>query len=126
MFKRFFLLVFVLFTSFLIGVIRPCPVMAQDKGTDISKVIELKDIHLTKGIATGIKIMRDNNRPVAFMIKAAKGFAVCGHFNLKTMEKSGISVIQFVGVKSIEEAVDAKVVDMTSQAKNLGVKKGWV
>ena len=44
--------------------------------------------------------------------------------NLKAMGKHGIAAVRFKGVKSIEEAVDAKVVDMTGQAKNLGVKKG--
>lgn len=118
------LMVVALFTLSVIGVLVSCPARAQDKGTGISKVIELKDIHLAKGAATGIKIMRNNKLPAAIMIKAARGFAVCGHFNLKAMGKHGIAAVRFKGVKSIEEAVDAKVVDMTGQAKNLGVKKG--
>jgi len=49
-----------LFTLSLIGFFVPCSVQAQDKGKDISKMIELKDMRLAKGPAMGIKIMRNN------------------------------------------------------------------
>jgi len=108
----------------LIGALFPCRVDAQDNDLYISKVIELKDIHLEKATATGIKVMRNNELPAVIMIKVAKGFSVCGHFNLTAIQKHGITAVMFLGVKSIEEAVDAKGVDTTSQAKDLGVKKG--
>ena len=117
-------MIMALFTLSLTGFFIPCPVQAQDQSTAISKVIELKDIHLEKGTATGITVMGNHNRPVAFMIKTAKGFAVCGHFDLRAMGKSGIAVVQFRGARSIEEAVEAKVVDMSRQAKSMGIKKG--
>jgi uncharacterized protein YunC (DUF1805 family) len=116
------LLVTALFTLFLIGV--PCLVKAQDNTPGISRVVELKEIRLAKGTAAGITIMRNSELPAAILIKAAQGFAVCAHFNLTAMQEHGIAAVMFTGVKSIEEAVDAKVVDLTSQAKNLGIKKG--
>lgn len=115
-------LVTVLVALSLIGV--RCPVKAHDKSLGISRVVELKEIHLLKGTATGIVIMRNNELPAAIMIKAVRGFAVCAHFNPKAMEKHGIAAILFMGVKSIEQALNAKVVDLTRQAKDLGIKKG--
>jgi len=40
------------------------------------------------------------------------------------MEKHGIAAVLFMGVKSIKQALNAKVVDLTRQAKDLGIKKG--
>ena len=97
---------------------------AQSGSVEISRVIELKEVHLPEGTATGIKVMRNEKLPAAIMIKAPKGFAVCAHYNLKTMEKHGISAVMFMGVKSIEEALNAKVVAITAQAKSLGIKEG--
>ena len=115
-------LVTVLFALPLIGV--PYLVRAQDKGLSISRVVELKEIHLSRGTAIGIVIMRNNELPAAIMIKAIHGFAVCAHFNPKAMEKHGIAAVMFTGVKSIEQALNAKVIDLTRQAKDLGIKKG--
>ncbi len=68
--------------------------------------------------------MTDAKQLAAIMIKAPKGFAVCAHFNLRTMETHGIAAVMFKDVKSTEQALAAKVVDATSQAKALGIKSG--
>jgi len=99
-------------------------VYAQDGKLKINSVVELKEIHLLKGTAAGIKIMRNEKLPAAILVKANRGFAVCAHFNLKTMEKHEIAAVLFKGVGSIKEAMNAKVVDLTSQARALGIKKG--
>jgi len=40
------------------------------------------------------------------------------------MEAPGIAAVMFKDVKSIEQALAAKVVDATSQAKALGIRGG--
>lgn len=97
---------------------------AQTAEADVSEIIEVKEIRISKTPVLGIKIMTDAKQLAAIMIKAPKGFAVCAHFNLQTMQAHGIAAVIFKDVKSIEQALATKVVDATSQAKALGIKSG--
>ncbi len=99
---------------------------AETKGPGTSELILLKQVSLPNGSAAGIKIMRPNGLPVTILIRARKGFAVCAHFNLKTMEKHGVTAVMFKGIKTIEEALNTKVIAVTSQARALGIKEGMV
>ncbi|RLD92334.1 MAG: DUF1805 domain-containing protein, partial [Aquificota bacterium] len=83
-----------------------------------------REIHLSPGTALGIKIVRSNGQPAAILIRTPKGFAVCAHFNLRAMEGHGMAVVMFKGVKSIQQALQAKVVSLTRQARALGIKEG--
>ena len=112
-----FLAVMVIFLSFQIT-------PAQTAETDVSGIIEVKEIHLSQTPALGLKIMRNAKSPAAIMIKAPKGFAVCALFNLQTMQAHVMSAVMFKDVKSIEQALAAKVVDATSQAKALEIGAG--
>jgi len=98
--------------------------LAQSAAPDVSEIIEVKEIQLSITPALGIKIMTDAKQLAAIIIKAPKGLAVCAHFNLRTMEAPGIAAVMFKDVKSIEQALAAKVVDATSQAKALGIRGG--
>ncbi len=87
---------------------------------EISQVVDLKEIYLASGTVLGIKIVRSNGQPAAILIRAPKGFAVCAHFNLKAMEGHGMAVVMFAGVKSIQQALKAKVVSLTNRPGPLG------
>ncbi|RLD97927.1 MAG: hypothetical protein DRI91_04215 [Aquificota bacterium] len=91
---------------------------------ELSQVVDLREIHLSPGTALGIKIVRSNGQPAAILIRTPKGFAVCAHFNLRAMEGHGMAVVMFKGVKSIQQALQAKVVSLTRQARALGIKEG--
>ena len=84
----------------------------------------MSEVNLSSGTAIGIKIFRSNGQPAAILIKAPRGFAVCAHFNVKAMEGHGMAVVMFAGVKSIQQALKAKVVSLTKEARALGIKEG--
>ncbi|BAT72394.1 conserved hypothetical protein [Thermosulfidibacter takaii ABI70S6] len=89
-----------------------------------AQTLEVKEIRLANGTVIGIKIFRSNGLPAAIIIRANKWFAVCTHFNLKAMESHDMAVVMFSGVKTIEQALNAKVVSLTKQARSLGIERG--
>lgn len=55
------------------------------------------------------------------VLKAKKGYAACGYFNLAVAEKFGDAALQIVGVSSFKDALNAKVHALTTAARNLGI-----
>lgn len=84
-------------------------------------IVEIKDIKLNEKTVLGVK-MNLPSAPV-LLIRAKKGHIMCGYFNIKTAEKLGHSAVLVSGVKNFEDMLNAKVKDITSKAKELGVKK---
>jgi len=84
-------------------------------------MIEIKQIKLNKGMALGIKVMKDEKGPLMVLIKAEKGFIVCSNFNMKALEEKGIVAARVAGINSIETALETNVVEVTSKAKELGI-----
>lgn len=72
--------------------------------------------------ATGIKIELQNANLV--LIKGEKGFIMCGYLNIDAAEKMGDAACVVTGVKTVEDALNAKIVKATSKAKALGVREG--
>jgi len=84
-------------------------------------MIEIKQIKLNKGVALGIKVMKDEKGPLMVLIKAEKGFIVCSNFNMKALEEKGIVAARVAGINSIETALETNVVEVTSKAKELEI-----
>ena len=96
----------------------------EDTG-NISSLYQIKQITLQNGTASGLKIMRTNDQPLAFVIKSPRGFALCGSFNIKAMEKRKVTAVIFQNFapKTFEAALAAPVAGLTSPAKALGITK---
>lgn len=58
------------------------------------------------------------------IIKGAKGFLACGYINIATAEKLGSAAASVSGVKNYADMLNAKVVALTSAARNAGCKEG--
>ena len=115
------------FMAFMITVQFPgiCYAGGEDAG-NISSLYQAKQITLQNGTASGLKIMRTNDQPLAFVIKSPNGFALCGSFNINAMEKRKVTAVMFQNFdpKTFEAALAAPVVELTSPAKALGIIKG--
>jgi uncharacterized protein YunC (DUF1805 family) len=57
------------------------------------------------------------------LLRGSKGYVMCGYLNLRVAEKFKDVAIKIVGVKSIKDALKAKVHSCTSAARNFGISK---
>ncbi len=71
---------------------------------------------------TGVLVRLGNADMI--IIVAAKGFVGCGYFSVETAEKVGDALAVVRGVSSFEEVLKAKVSEVSSKAKKLGVRAG--
>jgi len=58
------------------------------------------------------------------LIKAKKGYIMCGYLNITTAESLGDAACVVRGVKHVEDALGAEIKELTSAARALGIKKG--
>ncbi len=72
--------------------------------------------------STGIRIDA-GNAPLLILI-ANKGFIMCGYLNIEVSEKLGDAACVVRGVRSFEDVLNAKIVALTSKAKEFGITEG--
>jgi uncharacterized protein YunC (DUF1805 family) len=84
--------------------------------------IETKNIKIYDKDAVGVKV--DLEGAPLLLIIAPKGYVMCGYLNIETAEKFGQAAAIVTGVKSFDDILGAKVVGLTTKAKELGIKEG--
>lgn len=82
----------------------------------------VEKITLENGTALGLKFEMQN-APL-LVIKADKGFVMCGYLDMATAERLGDIAVRVSGVNSFEDVLNAEVAAATKAAKDLGVKEG--
>lgn len=82
----------------------------------------VEEIKLEKGSALGIKV--DMEHAPLLVIRAAKGFVMCGYLNIDVANKLGDAAVRVTGVRTFEDVLNAKAVDVSEAAKKLGVSVG--
>lgn len=82
----------------------------------------VEQIKLENGSALGVKL--DMEHAPLLVIRAAKGFVMCGYLNMDVANKLGDVAVRVTGVKSFEEVLNAKAVDVSEAAKKLGITVG--
>ena len=80
------------------------------------------EIRLKNGIVTGTMIELKNSNFI--MINSSNGYIMCGYLNMDTANKLGDIAGKVTGVSSIEKALDSKIVELSENAKKLGLKTG--
>ncbi len=70
----------------------------------------------------GIKI--DMGNANLLLIKADKGFIMCGYLDIETAEKLNDAACIVKGVKNFEDMLNARIVKVTTKARELGIKEG--
>jgi uncharacterized protein YunC (DUF1805 family) len=82
----------------------------------------IEQIALKNGTALGLKF--DMQNAPLLVIKADKGFVMCGYLDIGTAEVLGDAAVRVRGVSSFEDVLNAQVVDATQPAKELGIVIG--
>ncbi len=82
----------------------------------------IEHIKLEKGFALGLKM--DMEHAPLLVIRAGKGFVMCGYLNIDVANKLGDVAVRVTGVKSFEDVLNAKSVDVSEAAKKLGIAIG--
>ncbi|MFZ2410134.1 MAG: DUF1805 domain-containing protein [Candidatus Methanoperedens sp.] len=79
----------------------------------------VEQIKLENGSALGLKM--DMEHAPLLVIRAAKGFVMCGYLNMDVANKLGDVAVRVTGVRSFEDVLNAKAVDVSEAAKKLGI-----
>lgn len=84
--------------------------------------MQVRPVTVNKKTALGIEIQL--HKASLVMVTGAKGYLMCGYLNLETAERLGEAAAVITGIKTIEDLLKARVVNLTSKAKKAGVRKG--
>ncbi len=82
----------------------------------------VEQVNLKNGCALGLKL--DMEWAPLLVIRAKKGFIMCGYLNMDMANKLGDVAVRVTGVKSFEDILNAKAVDVSEAAKKLGITAG--
>jgi len=82
----------------------------------------IEQIDLEKGSATGLKM--DMEHAPLLVIRAKKGFVMCGYLNMEVANKLGDVAVRVTGVKTFEDVLNAKAADVSEAAGRLGISVG--
>jgi len=82
----------------------------------------IEQIHLDNGSAIGLKL--DMEHAPLLVIRAKKGFVMCGYLNMEVANKLGDAAVRVTGVRSFEDVLDARAVDVSAAAKKMGIAVG--
>ena len=82
----------------------------------------VEQINLEKGSALGLKL--DMEHAPLLVIRAGKGFVMCGYLNMEMANKLGDFSVRVTGVRSFEDGLNAKAIDVSEAAKKLGITVG--
>ncbi len=82
----------------------------------------IEQVYLENGCALGLKL--DMEHAPLLVIRAKKGFVMCGYLNMDIANKLGDVAVRVTGVKSFEDVLNAKAVDVSEAAKKLGITAG--
>ena len=79
-------------------------------------------IKLDKGQAAGYLI--ELGTAPLILIKAKKGYVMCGYLNMNAANKMGDIAGRVTGVKSFDDVLNANIVEVSENAKNIDLKEG--
>ena len=82
----------------------------------------VEEIKLENGSALGLKL--DMEHAPLLVIRARKGFVMCGYLNMDVANKLGDVAVRVTGVTTFDDVLNAKAVDVSEAAKKLGITTG--
>lgn len=100
------------------------PLRARNSEHPAAKVVDVKEVELSNGVAEAVMIYRANGMPLSVSIRANKGVVVCAHYNLDALASHKVAAASVQGIKNIDEALATKVVHVNALAEKLGVHPG--
>lgn len=89
-------------------------------------LVRTEAVRLHGGLATGIALELPNTRLLA--IYTQRGYIMCGLLNVPELDRlhpeRKIVAARCIGVREIEDLLDAKIVEATREAQRLGIEEG--
>lgn len=82
----------------------------------------IEEIKLENGSALGLKL--DMEHAPLLVIRARNGFVMCGYLNIDVANKLGDAAVRVTGVRTFEDVLNAKAVEVSEAAKKLGITIG--
>ena len=82
----------------------------------------IEQIQLKNGCAIGLRI--DLQKYPLLLIRAEKGFLMCGYLDIKASEALGDVAAKVKGVQSFENMLEARLAEVSSAARELGIEPG--
>lgn len=82
----------------------------------------IEQIELEHGTALGLKF--DMNNAPLLVIKAPKGFVMCGYLNIEMAETIGDAAVRVRGVSTFDDVLNADALEVTTEAGRLGITEG--
>jgi uncharacterized protein YunC (DUF1805 family) len=86
------------------------------------KSMLVEQIQLENGCALGLHL--EMQKYPLLVIRAEKGFLMCGYLNTDAAETLGDTAARVKGVRNFEDMLKAQVVEATQLARNLGIEPG--
>jgi len=84
--------------------------------------VQVYKIKVANGFVEGYKVDMDNAPLI--LVKAKRGFVMCGYLNIEAAKGLGDAAARVTGVRSFEDLLAAHIVDVTERAEALGVVRG--
>ncbi|MFQ5975228.1 MAG: YunC family protein [Candidatus Hydrothermarchaeales archaeon] len=82
----------------------------------------VENIALKNGTAIGLKF--ELQKAPLILINANKGFVMCGYLNMDVAERLGDIACKVSGVSNFDEVLDAEVIELTENARQMGIHTG--
>ena len=86
-------------------------------------MIDVSTVKVDGKACLGLKVDLPESPPL-LLIRAEKGFVMCGFLNVEAAERLGVSAAMVSGVKTFEDVLNAQVKAVTTKAKISGVEAG--
>ena len=85
-------------------------------------MLEIQQLELRGGTALGVRV--ELPRAPLVLVRARKGFAMCGYLNLEAVDRAGEVAVRVTGVRNFEDVLQAKVAGVSQKARELGINEG--
>jgi len=82
----------------------------------------VENITLENGTATGLRFVLQNAPMI--LVKADKGFVMCGYLNVELADRLGDVACKVSGVSDFDTLLKAEIVELTSRAQEVGIHIG--
>jgi len=82
----------------------------------------LKEITLKNG--SGLAMRMQMNNAALLVIRAQKGFVMCGYLNMTIADKLGDAACMVTGVDTFDDIMNSKVIKVSLKASELGIEEG--
>lgn len=82
----------------------------------------IQKIKIGNNIAIGVNLELQNANLI--VIRAKKGYIMCGYLSMETANRLGDVAAKVKGIKNFDDALKAKIVEVSDKAKENGIKEG--